>query len=90
MRAAFPAPIPNLRFERSVLRFMTALRPHKELTEDPSFPFQVGRLIGAAEITGQLLMAGKLSAEELGDVGRRLHATTDWFLIKSGEKLKPQ
>lgn len=61
------------------------LRPHRELVGDPNFPMQVGRLVGAAEMAAQLMMLGKLSAEELADVGRRLDLTATWFLT-SGDQ----
>ena len=47
---------------------------------DPNFPYQVGRLVGAAEMTAQLLKLGKLSAQEVVDVGVALEGVTNWFL----------
>jgi hypothetical protein len=55
------------------------------MAEDPSFHLQVGRLVGASEMAAALLMVGKLSAQELGDVGVRLQKVTDWFLVRDGD-----
>ena|GEM_PF-2136089 len=56
------------------------LRPYRKLVEDPSFHLQVGRLVGASEMAATLLLVGKLSAQELADVGARLQGVTAWFL----------
>jgi hypothetical protein len=57
----------------------------RKMAEDPSFHLQVGRLVGASEMAATLLMVGKLSAQELGDVGVRLQKVTDWFLERDGD-----
>lgn len=46
---------------------------------------QVGRLVGASEMAATLLLVGKLSAQELADVGARLQQVTDWFLIRTDD-----
>lgn len=56
------------------------LRPASKLVQDPGFHLQVGRLVGASEMAATLLLVGKLSAQELGDVGERLQSVTAWFL----------
>lgn len=56
------------------------LRAHKDMTDDPRYPFMVGRLVGAAEATALVIDAGKLSAAELTDVGKNLHKAASWFL----------
>lgn len=61
------------------------LRPYSKLVEDPSFHLQVGRLVGASEMAATLLMVGKLSAQELADVGIRLQDVTNWFLERGPE-----
>lgn len=58
------------------------LRPYRKMVEDPGFHLQVGRLVGASEMAAALLLVGKLSAQELADVGARLQSVTDWFLIR--------
>lgn len=63
------------------------LRPAHKLVEDPSFHLQVGRLVGASEMTATLLLAGKLSAAECADLGARLQAVTGWFLERESKPL---
>lgn len=55
------------------------LRPHREMEQDPGFPYQVGRLVGAAEMAAVAMRNGKLSADELSDFGARLELVTAWF-----------
>jgi hypothetical protein len=52
----------------------------KDVQTDPGYHFQVGRLVGAAELTAAVIKTGKLSADELHDVGDRLHLVASWFL----------
>ena len=56
------------------------LRSYPKLVGDPAFHLQVGRLVGASEMAATLLVVGKLSAQELADVGIRLQGVTSWFL----------
>jgi len=65
------------------------LRLRPRLVEDPSFHLQVGRLVGAAEMAATLLSVGKLSAQELGDVGARLGMVTSWFLERDDQRSLP-
>lgn len=59
-----------------------SLKPHKDLVNDPNFPFMVGRIVGACESAAILLQAGKLSADELHEVGVKLDEVVAWFLNK--------
>jgi len=61
------------------------LRLRPKVEEDRSFHMQVGRLVGASEMAATLLLVGKLSAQELADVGARLQQVTDWFLIRTDD-----
>jgi len=61
------------------------LRLRPKVEEDRSFHMQVGRLGGASEMAATLLLVGKLSAQELADVGARLQQVTDWFLIRTDD-----
>jgi len=61
------------------------LRLRPKVEEDRSFHMQVGRLVGASEMAATLLLVGKLSAQELADVGARLQQVTDWFLVRTDD-----
>jgi hypothetical protein len=65
------------------------LRPYRKMVEDPSFHLQVGRLVGASEMAAALLLVGKLSAQELADVGARLQSVTNWFLVRDDDDSSP-
>lgn len=58
------------------------LRGHKDMLNDPQFPFMVGRIVGACESAAILLQGGKLSASELHEVGVKLDEVAAWFLDK--------
>lgn len=50
-----------------------------ELQTDPHFPFYVGRLVGAAEMTSFWLQLGD-QMPETQEMGRRLSTVVGWFL----------
>jgi hypothetical protein len=62
------------------------LRPYREMANDPNYLLQVGRLVGAAEMTAHFLMLGTLNAEELKNIGTRLDHVSGWFLVPEKEK----
>lgn len=67
------------------------LRGHKDMQNDPRFPFMVGRIVGTCESAAILLQAGKLSADELHEVGVKLDEVASWFLDeKSTLRLPPK
>lgn len=53
-----------------------------DLIDDPRFPFYVGRLIGAAEITAYWLVIQ--DGADAREMGRRLGAVVDWFVAEEG------
>lgn len=55
------------------------LRAHRDLSSDPAFPFQVGRLVGAAEAASLLLQSPQHQGD-LALIGRHLGEVTAWFL----------
>jgi hypothetical protein len=57
--------------------FGKRLRPTDELLEDPAFPFQVGRIIGAAELVAHWL--SMQPSEESKAMGNRLASVLDFY-----------
>jgi hypothetical protein len=53
-----------------------------ELQSNPHFPFYVGRLVGAAEVTSHWLSLQQGS--EYQEMGRRLGTVVGWFLPEQG------
>lgn len=51
-----------------------------ELTDDPRFPFMVGRLIGAAEGAAALLRDGAAASDQQQAMSAGLSAASAWFL----------
>lgn len=62
------------------------LRPYRELANDPGYVMQIGRLVGATEMTAHFLMLGTLNPEELKNIGERLEQTANWFLVPEEKK----
>ena len=50
-----------------------------ELQSNPHFPFYVGRLVGAAEVTSHWLLLQDHNAQSQ-EMGRRLGMVVGWFL----------
>lgn len=57
--------------------FGKRLRPTDELLEDPAFPFQVGRIIGASELVAHWLTMQP--SEEAKAMGNRLALVLDFY-----------
>jgi hypothetical protein len=49
----------------------------KVMIEDPAFPYQVGRLVGAAEVTSQLLL--HQDTPDVNQLGVNLANAVAWF-----------
>jgi hypothetical protein len=67
------------------MTFFRRARTFDNLLQDPKFPFQVGRLAGATEMTSHwLLLQEDVQAKELG---RRLGEVVDWFCADDSDKV---
>lgn len=55
-------------------------RAWEQITDDPRFPFMVGRLIGAAEGGAALLKGGTVEAEQQKAIAERLSAAAAYFI----------
>jgi hypothetical protein len=64
--------------------FGKRLRPTDELLEDPAFPFQVGRIIGASELVAHWL--SMQPSEESKAMGNRLASVLDFYYVPESEK----
>ena len=64
--------------------FTKKLRPMEELMKDPDLHLKIGRLIGAAEMAGYVLVQSTDAAAK--NVGQQLSYVADWFFIM--EKVK--
>lgn len=67
--------------------FTRSPRDINKLLEDPQFPFQVGRLMGAAEMTSHWMMIQ--ADEQQREVGRRLAQVVDWFFDDDNKTVRP-
>jgi len=62
-------------------------KPLNMLMRDPAFPYQVGRLVGAAEMAGQLLLHQE--HPDTNVIGTNLATVVGWF-FEEGIVKKPQ
>jgi len=56
-------------------------KPFDNLASDPAFPYQMGRLVGAAEMAGQLLTHQE--NPDIKQIGDNLNHVVGWFFDPS-------
>jgi hypothetical protein len=63
-------------------------REYATIAEDPALPYQIGRIIGAAEVAAQLLM--KQENPDVKVIGDNLYRAVSWFFEPGDQKELPE